>query len=172
MAPILLVVCRILHERAVGGEWGGGVLLATEHAPAHRRAVFGAFLQIGPPLGFVLAALVFSGTAAVSGADGFLAWGWRGPFLVRVGMVGVGLGGGLRVSRPPGFDEAASRDELVRAPLVEVIRRYPARVVVGLVTALGGLSTWFLITTYSVSYGPTPLGIPPGPMALVACAAA
>ncbi|MCF7549469.1 MFS transporter [Pseudonocardia sp. WMMC193] len=172
IAPILLVVCRILQGLAVGGEWGGAVLLATEHAPPNRRAFFGAFPQIGPPLGFVLAALIFSVTTAVSGPEGFLVWGWRVPFLLSVVMVGVGLWVRLRVEESPVFDAAASRDELVKAPLIEVFRRYPGRILIGMCTALGGLTTWFLITTFSVSYGTAALGIGSQTMILVVCAAA
>jgi MFS family permease len=172
IAPVLLVLCRILQGLAVGGEWGGAVLLATEHAPPDRRALYGAFPQIGPPVGFVLAALVFTVTTAVSGPEGFLAWGWRVPFLLSIVMVAVGLWVRLRVSESPVFDEAASRQELVRAPLITVFREYPGRILMGMLAALGGLTTWFLITTFTVSYGTAQLGIPSRTMVLVACAAA
>jgi MFS family permease len=172
VAPVLLVLCRILQGLAVGGEWGGAVLLATEHAPANRRALFGAFPQIGPPLGFVLAAIVFSVTTALTGPQKFLAWGWRVPFLLSLVMVVVGLWVRLRVSESPVFDEAVGRHELVRAPLVAVLREYPGRVLAGMLATLGGLTTWFLITTFSVSYGVAVLHLPQRTMIYVACAAA
>lgn len=171
-APVLLIICRILQGLAVGGEWGGAVLLATEHAPPGRRAFFGAFPQIGPPLGFVLAALVFTAATRVSGPEGFLEWGWRVPFLLSVVMVAIGLWVRLRVSESPVFEEAASRKELVRAPLVEVFRQFPARILIGLLAALGGLTTWFLMTTFSVSYGTATLHISSPTMIAVVCAAA
>lgn len=171
-APLLLVLCRILQGLAVGGEWGGAVLLATEHAPAGRRALFGAFPQIGPPLGFVLAAVVFTVTTSATGPAGFLAWGWRVPFLLSVVMVAVGLWVRLRVTESPVFDEAAARRQLVRAPLVAVVREFPLRVLAGTLAALGGLTTWFLITTFAVSYGASALGLPSRTMVLIACAAA
>jgi MFS family permease len=172
LAPVLLVACRVLQGLAVGGEWGGAVLLATEHAPPNRRALFGSFPQIGPPLGFVLAAGVFTGTAALSGPRGFLAWGWRVPFLLSVVMVAVGLWVRLRVSESPVFEQAAENRELSRAPMVAVFREYPLRVLLAVPVALGGLTTWFLITTFSVSYGAQSLHIEPRTMVLVACTAA
>jgi MFS family permease len=171
-APILLVVLRILQGLAVGGEWGGAVLLATEHAPPGRRALFGAFPQIGPPLGFVLAALMFSLMTSITGRHEFLVWGWRVPFLVSIVMVAVGLWVRLRVTESPVFDDAAVRGELVRAPLVAVFRDYPIRILIGMLAALGGLTTWFLITTFSLSYGTAKLHIPSQTMLFVVCAAA
>ncbi|MFD5571277.1 MFS transporter [Streptomyces cadmiisoli] len=171
-APVLLIVCRVLQGLAVGGEWGGAVLLATEHAPAHRRAIFGSFPQIGPPLGFVLAAVVFTATSTLSGPDGFLTWGWRVPFLLSVAMVGVGLWVRVRVTESPAFEEAATKQELDRAPMIAVFREFPLRILMATLVALGGLTTWFLITTFSVSYGAETLHIAPRTMVLIACAAA
>jgi MFS family permease len=87
-------------------------------------------------------------------------------------MVAVGLWVRLRVSESPVFTEAVGRQELVRAPLVAVFRQYPGRIVTGMLAALGGLTTWFLITTFSVSYGTTELGIPSQTMVLIACVTA
>jgi MFS family permease len=166
------VLCRILQGLALGGEWGGAVLLATEHAPPGRRAIYGAFPQIGPPLGFVLAAIVFTATTSLAGKEGFLAWGWRVPFLLSVVMVVVGLWVRLRVTESPVFDEAVAKRELVKAPVVAVFREFPGRIVIGTAAALGGLATWYLITTFSVSYGSAVQGVPPQAMVLVACATA
>ncbi|MFI8453502.1 MFS transporter [Streptomyces erythrochromogenes] len=171
-APVLLVVCRILQGLAVGGEWGGAVLLATEHAPSNRRVIFGSFPQIGPPLGFLLAAGVFTTTSTLTGPDAFLAWGWRVPFLLSVVMVGAGLWVRLRVSESPVFEEAADKKELARAPMIAVFREFPLRILMAIPVALGGLTTWFLITTFSISYGAKTLHIPAQTMVLIACAAA
>ncbi|MFG3662547.1 MFS transporter [Streptomyces sp. NPDC047706] len=171
-ASVLLIACRVLQGLAVGGEWGGAVLLAAEHAPPHKRALYASFPQIGPPLGFVLAALVFLTTTALTGPQGFLAWGWRVPFLLSVFMVVVGLWVRLKVSESPVFHEAAKRQELVRAPLFVAFRTYPGRVLTGMLTVLGGMTTWYLITAFSVSYGTTALGIPSRTMILIACATA
>src|SRR5881398_93775 len=89
-APIALVALRLFQGLGIGGEWGGAVLMAIEHAPAHRRGVYGSWPQIGVPAGLVLANLVFSYFAGMP-SEQFLAWGWRIPFLLSAILIVVGL---------------------------------------------------------------------------------
>jgi MFS family permease len=98
-APVMLVLLRCAQGFAVGGEWGGAVLMAVEHAPPHRRAWFGSFPQWGTPLGLAASSLAILGARAVSG-DAFLTWGWRLPFLFSAVLVLVGLWVRTRLTRP------------------------------------------------------------------------
>src|SRR5215207_924739 len=120
-APILLVVLRLLQGFGVGGEWGGAVLMAVEHAPQGRRGFYGSWPQIGVPAGLVLANLVFSVFAARP-EDEFLAWGWRVPFLLSLALVGVGMFIRLRIAETPAFADLKRAGAEARRPLVEVVR--------------------------------------------------
>ncbi|MFG2579632.1 MFS transporter [Streptomyces malaysiensis] len=90
-APVLLVSLRIVQGIAVGGEWGGGVLIVSEHAPSHRRGFYSAWSQTGVGLGFVLSASAYALAQAVTTKESFLAWGWRVPFVVGILLTAVGL---------------------------------------------------------------------------------
>ena len=90
LAPILLVVLRFTQGLAVGGQWGGAVLLATESAPKHRRGFYGSFAQIGVPVGVILANLTFLLVSSATG-DAFAVWGWRIPFLLSAVLIGIGM---------------------------------------------------------------------------------
>src|SRR5437660_1943666 len=90
-APILLVVLRFAQGFAVGGEWGGAVLMATEHSPADRRGFYGSWPQMGVPMGLLLSSLIFSLTTSVFSKQDFLSFGWRVPFLLSIVVVAVGL---------------------------------------------------------------------------------
>jgi MFS family permease len=125
-APLLLVVLRLIQGFGVGGEWGGAVLIATEHASPRKRAVYGSFAQFGVPMGVLTSNLAF---LAVSGLDNeaFLSWGWRIPFLVSVVMFAVVLYIQSKVEDTPEFrdlQKEVARPEraVVRAPLANVIR--------------------------------------------------
>ena len=100
LAPLLLVVLRLLQGVGVGGEWGGAVLMAVEHAPPGRRGFFGSWPQMGVPAGLLLANVVFAITSATLPE----AWGWRVPFLFSIVLVGVGLFIRLRIMETPAFD--------------------------------------------------------------------
>src|SRR3712207_7915399 len=97
LAPILLVVLRLFQGVGVGGEWGGAVLMAVEHAPAGRRGFFGSWPQMGVPAGLLLANVVFLLSSTAVPEEQFLAWGWRIPFLLSIILVGVGLFIRLRI---------------------------------------------------------------------------
>jgi MFS family permease len=102
-APVLLVLLRFIQGLAVGGEWGGAVLMAVEHAPPGRRGFYGSFPQMGVPGGLILANLVFLATSRSLGAEQFDDWGWRLPFLASFLLVAVGLTIRLKVEESPDF---------------------------------------------------------------------
>jgi MFS family permease len=102
-APVILVLLRILQGISAGGEWGGAVLMAVEHAPKTRRGAFGASPQIGVPLGLLLASGVMALMSAIAPGDQFLEWGWRVPFLLSVVLILVGWYVRRRVEESPVF---------------------------------------------------------------------
>src|ERR687889_224304 len=101
-APLLLVVLRFCQGLGVGGEWGGAVLMAVEHAPAEKRGFFGSWPQMGVPAGLILSNLIFLAVAALP-EDQFMAWGWRIPFVLSIVLVAVGLFIRLRIMESPAF---------------------------------------------------------------------
>jgi len=126
-AAVLLVVLRIVQGFGVGGEWGGAVLMAVEHAPAGQRGFYGSWPQIGVPAGLLTSTIVFSLFARLP-QDQFLSWGWRVPFLISVVLVGVGLMIRLRILETPAFTKMKETRTESRQPVLEVLRRYPKEV--------------------------------------------
>jgi MHS family shikimate/dehydroshikimate transporter-like MFS transporter len=158
-APLLLVSLRFLQGFAVGGEWGGAVLMAVEHAPKERRGFYGSFPQMGVPAGLLLSTgIVLILSQTLSNAD-FVAWGWRVPFLLSAILIGVGLFIRLRVLETPAFSQVkASRTES-RLPILEVIRHHPRTLAlaVGSFVVVNGI--FYLLVTFSLSYGTAQLGL-------------
>jgi MFS family permease len=153
-APILLVVLRIAQGLAVGGEWGGAVLISVEHAPENRRGFYGAFPQLGVPLGLITSNLVFLILGAVMPNEQFLAWGWRIGFLVSALLVVVGLWVRLRVSESPEFSATREKTSM-RLPIVDVVRDHWPQVLCG-VAIFGGITAMgYMAATFAIQYGGT-----------------
>src|SRR5579862_838512 len=110
LAPILLCVLRFGQGIGLGGEWGGAALLATENAPAGKRAWFGMFPQLGPPIGFFIANGLFLLLLFGLGESAFVSWAWRVPFLVSAVLVGIGLYVRVSISETPAFRAALARN--------------------------------------------------------------
>ena len=121
-APVLLIVLRILQGISAGGEWGGAVLMAVEHAPRKKRGLFGASPQIGVPLGLLLASGVMALMAVIAPGQAFLDWGWRVPFLFSVVLILVGYYIRRKVEESPVFVEIAERAEQTQMPIVQLFR--------------------------------------------------
>jgi metabolite-proton symporter len=160
-APILLVVCRFLQGFAVGGEWGGAVLMSLEHAPANKRAFFASFPQAGVPAGTVLSSGTFALIALMPQED-LLAWGWRIPFIASVLLVVVGLWIRLKVTESPEFLEIQEKDETHKVPALEVFKSHKRSLVHGILCGFAPNFTFYIATVFLVSYGPKQLGIPTG----------
>jgi MFS family permease len=124
MAPILLVLLRILQGISAGGEWGGAALLAVEHAPTRRRGIFGASPQIGTPLGLLMASGMLATMTLIAPGEAFLEWGWRVPFILSVALIVIGYYIRRRVDESPVFSELAERKKESRAPIVELFRKH------------------------------------------------
>ena len=132
-APILLILLRIVQGISAGGEWGGAVLMAVEHAPNQKRGAFGAAPQVGVPLGLLLSSGVIAIVSMIAPGDAFNEWGWRIPFLLSVVLIGVGYWIRRSVEESPVFTEIAQRAAQTKTPIVVLFRTY------GVVVALAAL---------------------------------
>ncbi|MER6831545.1 MFS transporter [Streptosporangium sp. NPDC000563] len=152
LAPVTLVLLRVLQGVAIGGEWGGAVLMSAEHASS-RRGLWASFTNAGAPFGMVLSTGVLSGTAAVVGEQAFLSWGWRVPFLLSILLLGVGLFVRLRVEETPVFEAAGAGGRATRMPLLEVLRNHPRTLLLGVGVGLSAFVAQGTLTTYLIAYG-------------------
>lgn len=154
IAPIALVLLRVLQGIAVGGEWGGAVLISAEHAP-RRRGLWASFTNAGAPFGMVVSTAVLTATSAAVGNEAFLAWGWRIPFLLSIVLLGIGLFIRLRVAETPVFNAAAEAagGRPSRAPLVEVLRNHPRPLLLGIGVGLSAFFAQGTLTTFLIAYG-------------------
>src|SRR6201991_535332 len=121
-APILLILLRVIQGIGLGGEWGGASLMVLEHAPADKRGFYTSFVQIGFPIGLVLASLVFSIVTKLPEAD-FASYGWRIPFLISVVLLGVGTFVRSRVPETPVFESMKQREGLSANPVGEAVSK-------------------------------------------------
>ncbi|WP_060653367.1 MFS transporter [Rhodococcus pyridinivorans] len=156
-APILLVALRVLQGIAMGGEWGGAVLIATEFAPPGKKVLYGAFAQQGSPVGNLLATLSFLGLTALSDAT-FEDWGWRIPFLASAALVIVALYIRVRIQETPEMRVAAAAQERTKLPLVEVLRSHPAALLLGVGAVVAGVAITYVKTTFALAWATTDLG--------------
>ncbi|GGW95188.1 MFS transporter [Streptomyces lomondensis] len=151
-APVLLVALRVVQGIAIGGEWGGAMLMVVEHAEhtqGSRRGLWSSFTQLGAPLGSVLSAGVVTLVAALPD-DEFRSWGWRVPFLLSIVLLAVGLFVRLKVAESPLFAQA-ERKPVDRPPIVEVLRR-PKPVLLAACVGIGAFTTQSLLTSFMISY--------------------
>jgi MHS family shikimate/dehydroshikimate transporter-like MFS transporter len=160
LAPILLVALRALQGISVGGEWAGGALMTIEHAPADKRGFYGAWPQVGPSAGTLLATGAFAAFNALP-EDQFAAWGWRMPFLLSAVVVIIGLVLRLRLRESPVF-EAEVVDAGESAPIVQAFRDHKREIflIAGMRLAIN--TTFYMATVFALSYGTDQLAIPKG----------
>ena len=161
LAPILVVALRFIQGVAVGGEWGGAVLMAVEHAPPGRRGFYGSWPQIGSPLGLVLSTAAFSAVGFLPDED-FMSWGWRLPFLASALLIIVGLVVRLRIMESPVFAQMEAAGSTARMPVKDAITRH-TRSVFGAAGAFIIINTvFYLVTVLGLSWATTHVGIPRG----------
>jgi MHS family shikimate/dehydroshikimate transporter-like MFS transporter len=160
-APMLLVLCRLVQGIAVGGEWGGAVLMATEHSPPHRRGFYGSIVQIGFPLGMALGTASFFALARLDDSE-FASWGWRLPFLGSAVLVMVGTFIRLRLDETPDFRRDLREGKIVRFPVLDALRRHPQDVLIGLGARITEICWIYLITIFGLSYAVTNVGLSRG----------
>ncbi len=158
-APICLVVLRIIQGFALGGEWGGAVLMAVEHAPTGKRGLFGSFPQLGVPGGVLLSLGAFALTSQLPEAD-FLAYGWRLPFLASAVLVVFGIVMRWQISESPEFEKSRTTGKLVKIPFTVLLRNHWKQVLLAAGGKVGEVTLFFLVTVYLVSYVSTHISIP------------
>jgi len=155
-APIVLVALRFLQGLGLGGEWGGAVLMTLESGDSDRRGLNASWPQVGAPIGLLLANGTLSLMGTVTSDATFLSWGWRVPFLLSGLLVVVGLWIRLTIEESPLFRQIEVSDVKVRAPIIDVLRRYPKQVLLAIGARIGvdvAFYTFVLfITTYVVTY--------------------
>ncbi|GGH37250.1 MFS transporter [Microbacterium album] len=166
-APIILLLLRVIQGISAGGEWGGAVLMAVEHAPKKRRGLFGAMPQIGVPIGLLLANGMLAIMTLIFPGDAFLEWGWRIPFLFSFVLILVGYYVRRRVEESPVFQEISVRKEAASAPIVQLFRRFfPLVMLAAFVfagnNAIGYMTTGGFVQNYATD--DSGLGMDPGPV--------
>jgi MHS family shikimate/dehydroshikimate transporter-like MFS transporter len=159
LAPILLIVLRVVQGIGLGGEWGGASLTVLEHAPAEKRGFYASFVQIGFPIGLVLASLVFALVTKMPDAD-FASYGWRIPFLISIVLLGVGTFVRARVPETPVFERLRKRDGLSRNPVGEAVGKNTKTFLIAVGLKLSEVSWVYLLTVFVVGYATTRLGLP------------
>lgn len=164
MAPILLMVLRILQGISAGGEWGGAVLMAIEHAPANRRGLYGSFVQAGVPIGMLLATGILAGIRAMFPGDAFLEVGWRIPFFISIILVIVGFVVRRSVDESPVFQEIKETAQESSAPIAVVFKKYGLVVLFAAMIFMANNATGYMTTGgYVQGLASRPVdGTPPG----------
>jgi MFS family permease len=160
-APVLLLLLRILQGISAGGEWGGAVLMAVEHAPSSKRGLFGSFPQLGVPLGMLLASGVLAlMSGVVSPGAAFVEWGWRVPFLLSFVLIVVGFIVRRSVDESPVFEEIANRKQQTRVPIVELFKKHWLLVIIAALAFAGNNAAGYMTTGgYILSYATAPKGL-------------
>ena len=164
-APILLTTLRFAQGIAIGGQWGGAMLLVTESAPSNQRGYYGAFAQAGAPAGVILANLAFIITSASVSDESFLAWGWRIPFLASALLIAISMYIQLNLEDTKAFKELQSYKEnhlkdnnlnetsFKKSPIIEAIKKYPKRIILAAGAFLSIQVTFYILIAFMLVYG-------------------
>ncbi len=158
LGAVLLVLLRVLQGVSLGGEWGGAILIATEHESRAKRAFAAAMPQLGSPIGSILSAVAFIWlTLSLSSAE-ITEWAWRIPFLTAIPLLAVSLYLRLAVTETPVFESVRKAERRPRVPIAALLRSQPTAVVVAVGVALLGIGSYSLMNTYTLNYGAEVLG--------------
>ncbi|BAD56929.1 MHS family MFS transporter [Nocardia farcinica] len=153
-APLLLVLLRLVQGFALGGEWGGAVLLVSEHGDSKRRAFWSAWPNLGPPLGNLMAAGALALLGAVLPEEAFLSWGWRVAFGMSALLVVIGLVLRLYVAETPLFEQtrAATSPAVLRMPLTAAVRGYWRQILLAAFTRFGENAGFYIFSLFVITY--------------------
>ncbi|KAB0640366.1 MHS family MFS transporter [Burkholderia stagnalis] len=157
IAPVLLVFLRLLQGIAMGGEWGGAVVLSSEHAPKGKEIFYSAFAQQGSPAGNLLATVAFLAVSTLPDHQ-FMTWGWRVPFLMSALLVAVGMFIRMSVDESPAMKALQAENKVVKLPIGEVLRHHKALVAIGVGACVIALSATYFKTTFALSWAVTSIG--------------
>lgn len=155
LAPVLLCVLRFCQGLGLGGEWGGAALLATENAPKGKRAFFAMFPQIGPPIGFIAASLIFIILSKALTIEQMMAWGWRLPFILSIVLVGVGMYVRMSIIESHAFRNMVAKKTQANLPLASTVRKHYKQLILGSLAAMSCFTLFFLTTVFSLQYATT-----------------
>lgn len=167
-APILLSVLRFAQGLAIGGQWGGAMLLVTESAPSDKRGYYGSFAQAGAPVGVILANLAFIIISATVSEEAFMSWGWRVPFISSVILIGISMYIQLHLEETPAFKELeAAKDAkhaeaaapvAQRSPVIEALTKYPKTIALAAGAFLSIQVCFYILIGFILAYGSDPNG--------------
>jgi MFS family permease len=160
-APILLTSLRFAQGLAIGGQWGGAMLLVTESAPSDKRGYYGAFAQAGAPVGVILANLAFIITSSLVSEESFYSWGWRIPFLASAILIGISMYIQLNLEDTKAFKELeamrggykGNNEAVQRSPILEAIKKYPKRIALAAGAFLSIQVTFYILIAFLLAYG-------------------
>jgi MFS family permease len=170
-APILLIILRFVQGFAIGGQWGGAMLLVTESAPANKRGYYGAFAQAGAPVGVILANLAFLAISATVSDEFFMTWGWRIPFLSSILLIAMSMYVQLNLEDTAAFkalsqlkdkndgDATDATATIQRSPILEAIRLYPRRIMLAAGAFISVQVTFYILVGFVVAYGGSSVGL-------------
>ncbi len=160
VATLLLCLLRFGQGLGLGGEWSGAALLAAEYAPPGWRARFVSIMQMGSPIGFIMANGVFMVMGMAMTDAQFTDWGWRIPFLLSAVLVVLGLWVRLNIGETPEFEAAVEKEAPHKVPLVYVLKHHWGAVLAGAAGVMATFATFYLATVYALSYATSEMGYP------------
>jgi MFS family permease len=156
----MLVALRFIQGLAVGGQWGGAMLLVTESAPSEKRGWYGAYAQAGAAVGVILANLAFLSVSTSMSDEAFIEWGWRLPFIASIVLIGISLYVQLSMEDTEAFKalkaaqaEAGEQTAVPKSPVLEAIRRYPRRIMLAAGAFLSVQVTFYILIAFVIAYG-------------------
>ncbi len=157
-APIMLVLLRVVQGFGVGGEWGGAVLMVIEHDHSGRRGLYGSFVQMGVPVGLLLAAGMFAAVSQLSD-QAFLSWGWRIPFLFGIVLLGIGMFIRTKVMESPLFAEVQQKKQVSKVPIVEVLLHYRKSVLLAMGARFAENASFYIFSVFVLSFATKQVGL-------------
>jgi MFS transporter, MHS family, shikimate and dehydroshikimate transport protein len=158
LAPICLIVLRVIQAIGLGGEWGGAVLMVAETAPPNRRGLFGSIVQMGNPLGRLIATGVFALATHLPESE-FLSWGWRLPFLASALLIIVGVFIRTRLDETPAFERMRAARKTARIPLVDVLTTYRRETLIAIGIKITEVAWVNILSVFAVAYLTKQLGM-------------
>jgi metabolite-proton symporter len=151
-APVVLILLRVFQGVAVGGEWGGSILLSMEWGNQKRRGLMASWPQLGVAIGIILSTGLMALFNGILGTDAFIAWGWRIPFLLSLVLVAVGLYIRIRIEETPMFRKVLETKTARKSPVFEVLRKYPKQVILSALLRMSEQMPFYIVTAFVLSY--------------------
>ncbi len=159
-APITLLLLRLAQGIGIGGEYGGGMVMTIEHAPADRRGFFSSLVHIGVPAGFLVPIALLGVLSSQMSEASFISWGWRLPFLFSVVLVAVGLFIRFQISETPEFKKVLAKGETAAVPVIEAVNSHPRNVLLGIGAKIAESGLFNIYAVFAIAYCVDVLGLP------------